>query len=276
MPELPEVETIKRGLEETLVGARVGSLWFSGKPLRLNRAVPRRSLVEASAGRRVVGLRRRAKYLLVDFEGGGVVVVHLGMTGRLGVSAPEHPRPPHTHVVWRLEDGRELRYVDARRFGFMTGTSRAREDALAELAILGLDPLSPELGRLGELLASSKRDVKSFLLDQSRVAGLGNIYACEALYEARIHPGARAHRLRTGRVEALGDAIVTVLERGIRNRGTTFSNYVDAYGREGSNQHALQVYGREGQPCLRQDGGRIRRTVTQARSTFYCPTCQRP
>jgi len=108
------------------------------------------------------------------------------------------------------------------------------------------------------------------------VAGLGNIYACEALHEAGIHPSTRSHRLRPVRVAALRHAIVTVLERGIRNRGTTFSNYVDADGQAGTNQHTLRVYGREGEPCVRGDGGRIRRVVTQARATFYCPTCQRP
>ena len=276
MPELPEVETIRRGLERALVGGRVRSLWFSGKPLRLNRPVPRRALEAASQGRRATAVRRRAKYLLLDFEGGGVVVVHLGMTGRVGVVPAEQPPLPHTHVVWRLEDGRELRYADARRFGFVAATERGREDRFPALAVLGVDPLSPDLERLGDLLAGSRRDLKTFLLDQRRIAGLGNIYVSEALHEARIHPATRAYRLRAGRVEALRHAIVSVLERGIRNRGTTFSNYVDAEGREGGNQHALRVYGREGEPCPRGDGGRIRRVVTQARATFYCPTCQRP
>jgi formamidopyrimidine-DNA glycosylase len=276
MPELPEVETVRRGLERALVGARVESLWSSGMPLRLLRPIPRRELEAASRGRRVESVRRLAKYLLVDFERGGVIVVHLGMTGRLGVVAAEAPRAPHTHLVWSLDDGRELRFVDARRFGYVGTAARGREREVPELALLGIDPLSGELERLGELLRDCRRPLKAFLLDQSRVAGLGNIYASEALFEARIHPAARTDRLAPRRVVALRNAIVTVLKRGIQNRGTTFSSYVDADGREGNNQRSLRVYGREGEECARRDGGRIRRVVTQARSTFYCPICQRP
>jgi formamidopyrimidine-DNA glycosylase len=276
MPELPEVETVRRGLERVLVGARVESLWLSGKPMRLLRPIPRRAIERASRGHRVEAVRRWAKYLLIDFEGGGAIVVHLGMTGRLGVVAADAPRPPHTHAIWRLDGGRELRYVDVRRFGLIEAVRRGREHELAELAILGVDPLSREIERLGALLGGARRAVKAFLLDQSRIAGIGNIYACEALFEARIHPAARTDRLAPRRVEALRNAIVTVLERGIQNRGTTFRDYVDSDGLEGANQHALRVYGRAGEPCPRQDGGKVRRVVTQARSTFYCPICQRP
>lgn len=278
MPELPEVETVRRDLEARILGARVEAVWWSGKPLRLARPPDAPALARAAEGRAVTALRRRAKYLLVDHDGGWTTVVHLGMSGRLTVAAAGTPRPPHTHVVWTLDGGaRELRFTDPRRFGLVAAVARADEAALPELAVLGDDPLTPPLGavRLRELLAGARRAVKPLLLDQTRVAGLGNIYVCEALHDARIHPAARADRLGPPRVAALAKAVVKVLERGIANRGTTLRDYVDASGAGGSNQHALRVYGREGEACPRKDGGRIRRITTQGRSTFFCPACQR-
>lgn len=276
MPELPEVETIRRDLEGCVVGARVEGFWSSGQRMRLGRPVPAAALARISIGRRIVGLRRRAKYLLIDVEGDAVVVLHLGMSGQLRLGADDEARPPHTHVAWRLDGGRELRYVDARRFGLVTTARRGAEDDLPELAILGIDPLSPELTaeRLFALARACRRDLKTFLLDQTRVAGIGNIYACEALFEARLNPRERADRLKAAQAGRLRDSIVAVLERGLKNRGTTLRDYVDAAGAAGGNQHDLRVYGREGEPCPRGDGGRVRRVVQGGRSTFFCPICQ--
>ena len=277
MPELPEVETIRRDLAAGLPGARVESVWTSGKPLRLARPLDRRALLDACVGRRFAPPRRRGKYLLLDVEGGHVVVVHLGMSGCLRLAPAGEARLPHTHVVWRLDGGRELRFVDPRRFGFVRAARRDREAQLAELARLGPDPLDVGFtpGYLRARARATARGLKTFLLDQSVVAGLGNIYVAEALFEARIHPGTKANRLSPARAATLRDAILTVLSRSLGNRGTTLRDYVDADGEAGHNQHVLRVYGRDGEPCLRRDGGRVRRVVTQGRSTFYCPSCQR-
>src|SRR5262245_61892567 len=175
------------------------------------------------------------------------------MTGRVLVSAGDTARPPHTHVVWSLGDGREMRFVDARRFGWVTTTRIGRERRSEELAVIGIEPLGDDLTapRLGELLKSRRRPLKSFLLDQSLVAGLGNIYVSEALVLAELHPNTRSDRVASSRVEVLRAAIVDVLRGAIANRGTTLRDYVDGAGRRGRNQFRLHVYGREGEPCTR-------------------------
>jgi formamidopyrimidine-DNA glycosylase len=276
VPELPEVETIRRELEAGLVGATVLSVWTSGQALRLGRPVDVEALARASVGRRVQGARRIGKYLLIDSDGEDVWVVHLGMSGRLGLVAKDVPRPKHTHIVWELDGERELRFSDARRFGMVRATRRGKERELGELAGLGIDPLSADLTtlRLYESLSVTRREIKAFLLDQSRVSGLGNIYVCEALFAARVHPRKRTDRIRLPVAESLREAIVCVLTRALSHRGTTLRDYQGVSGERGENQFHLSAYGREGEECPRQDG-RIRRIVQQARSTFFCPGCQR-
>ena len=275
MPELPEVETIVRGLRPRLAGARVEKVWTSGLPLRLARPLDVRLLRRVCAGARVAAVRRRGKYILVDLEGAGAsgVLVHLGMSGRLRVYTADEPREKHTHVVWSLDGGRELRFVDPRRFGLVRA-ARAGLDTVEELAELGPDPLTElDVAALAAGLAESRAPVKAFLLDQRRIAGLGNIYVSEALFRARVHPGVEARRVRH-RAEALLRGIRESLEVGIGNRGTTLRDYVDAEGGAGENMDALLVYGREGEPCgvCRTP---IRRRVDAARSTFFCARCQR-
>jgi formamidopyrimidine-DNA glycosylase len=274
MPELPEVETLRRSLARRVVGARVIGVWTSGLPLRLQRPVPARALRRASLDRRIVAIRRVAKYLLVDTDAGDVIVIHLGMTGRVLAAAAATPRPPHTHVVWTLDDGRELRFVDPRRFGWITAARPGKEAELPELRVLGAEPLSLTVERLAALLARTRRAMKAFLMDQGNIAGLGNIYVSEALFLAGIHPAARADRLSAGAVARLRDAIVQVLRGAIANRGTTLRDYVDGAGRRGRNQFRLHVYGREELPCPRC-GTPIRRVVDSGRSTFFCPACQK-
>jgi formamidopyrimidine-DNA glycosylase len=277
MPELPEVETVRRSLEPLLPGRRVESVWTSGKPLRLNRALDVRTLRAVTVGKRVLAVRRRAKYLLVDFEGGGVVVVHLGMTGQLRVAPASEPRAPHTHVVLALDGGRELRFVDPRRFGTVAPfRSAALAEAWPELAKLGVDPLGEAFTgeALHALARGTARGLKLLLLDQARIGGVGNIYASEALWEARLHPHKRGWTLTLAQARALRDAVVLVLERGLANRGTSFSDYVDADGEKGSNQQDLRVYGRAGETCRRCKRGRIKAVITQGRGTFFCPSCQ--
>lgn len=276
MPELPEVETLRRSLEKRVLGARITGVWTSGFPLRMQKALDARALKRASAGRAIVALRRIAKYLLVDTDGPTSILIHLGMTGRVLVSPGGAPRPTHTHIVWSLEDGRELRFVDARRFGWVTTTKLGQERRSQELAAIGVEPLSEELTTeaLAALLESRRRPLKSFLLDQSLIAGLGNIYVSEALFLAELHPATRSDRVPAARVEILRDAIVNVLEAAISNRGTTLRDYVDGTGRRGRNQLRLHVYGREAKACDRC-GASIRRTVDAGRSTFFCPGCQK-
>jgi formamidopyrimidine-DNA glycosylase len=194
------------------------------------------------------------------------------MTGRLRVQAAAEPRAPHTHVVWSLSGGRELRFVDARRFGWVAVSRDV--DGLPEVARLGPDALTElDVDRLRVLLAASGAPLKAFLLDQKRIAGLGNIYVCEALLRARLHPRTPARRA-AGRAAQLLHAIRAALRIALANRGTSMRDFVDSQGRSGDNAPALLVYGREGKPC-RVCGEPVRRSTDGGRSTFHCPRCQR-
>jgi formamidopyrimidine-DNA glycosylase len=272
MPELPEVETIVRGLAPVLRGRRVTGVWTSGLGLRLARPVDVRGLRALTVGKTVRAVERRGKYITLELAPGAGVCIHLGMTGRLRVQPAGAPRATHTHVVFSLAGGDELRFVDPRRFGFVApGDPLA---ALPALASLGPDPLRElDAEALAAALATSRAPLKAFLLDQGRVAGLGNIYVCEALFGARLHPRTPARRAR-GRAAALLAAVRATLEGGIARRGTTLRDYVDADGFAGDNAAALQVYGREGEPCP-ACGAPVKRQVDAARSTFFCARCQR-
>ena len=271
MPELPEVETIVRTLRPDIVGKRIFSAWTSGKPLRLARRIDVKRLQAASVGATIQSVRRKGKYILIDLDRGDGVLVHLGMTGRLRLQNVAEERAKHTHVIWALPDKRELRFVDPRRFGWVEAA--ADVDALPEVRGLGPDPLGElDVRQLEVLLASSRSPIKAFLLDQHRIAGLGNIYVCEALFRARIHPSTEARRVRN-KAEPLFEAIRTTLEIGIANSGTTFRDFVNSTGEPGRNIQALLVYGREGKTCgvCRQS---VRRQVDAGRSTFYSARCQ--
>jgi formamidopyrimidine-DNA glycosylase len=277
MPELPEVETVVRTLRPGLQNARLEGVWWSGLPLRMLRAPDVPAMKRVCRGTRVLAVRRQAKYILIDVGADpehprGTLLVHLGMSGQLRLAAEQVPRAPHTHLVWRLGDGHELRFVDPRRFGWVA-VVRAPA-TFAELATLGPDPLT-ELhpADLAAALATSRAPIKAFLLDQRRVAGLGNIYVSEALHRAGVHPGTPARRVR-GRAPVLVEAIKAALLQGIANRGTTLRDYRDADGAAGNNAAALLVYGRSGAPCGRC-GAAIKRRVDAGRSTYFCGACQR-
>jgi formamidopyrimidine-DNA glycosylase len=273
MPELPEVETIVRGLDPIARGQRIDSVWWSGHGLHLARPIDLRGLRAVAVGRAIAGVRRRGKYILVDLDRARDlgIVVHLGMTGRLRIQPASGVRAPHTHVVFGLASGDELRFVDARRFGWVApGRPLAQVEALADLgpdALTGFDAAA-----LAEALSGVRAPIKAFLLDQARIAGLGNIYVSEALFRAGIHPTTPAHRVRRRAAELL-EAVQAVLAGGIARRGTTLRDYVDADGRRGDNAAALQVYGRASEPCP-GCGGAIRRRVDGGRATFFCPRCQ--
>jgi formamidopyrimidine-DNA glycosylase len=274
MPELPEVEWVARTLRPRLVGRTIVDVEASGVALR--RPVDTRRLRAACRGARALAVRRLGKYLLFDLSSSTVLVAHLGMTGRFLVQPGSTPRAKHTHVVLHLDDGNDLRYVDPRRFGVLVPYRAGEEAASPELSILGVDPLAPEftVEKLAALLGDARRDLKGFLMDQGRIAGLGNIYVCEALFHAGLSPRRRASTVGAARAARLHEAICAVLAASLDNGGTSFSDYVNADGEPGANQDALFVYAREGQPC-RRCGRSIRRIVQGARSTFYCTSCQR-
>ncbi len=274
MPELPEVETVRRTLAPA-VGATIRGAWDSGKGLHMHRKPPRAALRNL-AGAEITAIRRHGKYLLIDTNGPRTLLVHLGMTGRLLITDHASPRAKHTHVVLDLGD-RDLRFVDARRFGQFDVIVRGAERGVPALAELGPDPLIDGID-VAALLAQARRrktTLKAFVLDQGVLAGVGNIYASEALWRAKLRPTTRANKLTAASCARLADAIREVLEHALTKGGTSLRDFVDAAGAAGENADYLWVYGRAGEPCLRCKT-KIRRTVLQGRATYYCPTCQTP
>lgn len=283
MPELPEVETVRRGLAPVMEEARIAHARVNRPDLRW--PFPP-GMAERLTGRRVHRLRRRSKYILADLEGGETLLVHLGMSGRILVSGDplgqfvhHHPAPEkHDHVVLEMENGPRITFNDPRRFGAMDLMPTAAADAHWLLAGLGPEPLGNDFhdAHLAAALRGRKSPVKALLLDQRIVAGLGNIYVCEALYRARISPRRRAGRISAARVAALVPAIRQVLNDAIEAGGSSLRDYRQADGELGYFQLSFDVYGREGAPCRTPDcPGTIARTVQSGRSSFHCPTCQR-
>jgi formamidopyrimidine-DNA glycosylase len=288
MPELPEVETVRRSLAPRLVGRVVVGVETSG--LALRRPVDRQALEAKLCGARCLSVERLGKHLLIPFERSSdraALLVHLGMSGRLLFASPRDPLAPHTHVRLLLDEpdrqagadqlpSLELRYVDPRRFGAVTVWPEDARTRCPELRHLGPDPLAADcsVAYLTSAFAGVRRDAKALLLDQTVLAGLGNIYVCEALFRAGISPRRRGGSVSARRLARLQLAIGEVLRQGIANGGTTLSDYVDADGGRGRNQQALSVYGRQGLPCL-VCAAPVRRIVQAGRSTFYCGRCQR-
>lgn len=275
MPELPEVETVRRTLMPA-VGGRIESVWDSGMALHMRRRPPRRKL-RALVGAQITGIRRHGKYLLVDTDRPETLLVHLGMTGRFCIHRAGDPRATHTHLVLGL-GARELRFTDARRFGQLDVLARADERVHPALAELGPDALTDgiDVDALVQVARKRKRStLKAFVLDQSVIAGVGNIYASEALWRAKLRPTTRTRKLTAASARRLADAIREVIEHALENGGTTLSDFVDADGTAGDNAEYLWVYDRAGQPCLRCKTA-IKRTVLQGRATYFCPTCQTP
>lgn len=275
MPELPEVETVRRTLEP-IIGARIAGAWTSGKGLHMQRKPPRAKL-RALVGARIVAVRRHGKYLLLDTDGPSTLLFHLGMTGRLRIQSAGERRARHTHVTVALTQRRELRFVDPRRFGLCDVVTRADERTHEALAVLGPDPLVHGIdGSALHLRARGRKtSLKAFVLDQSVIAGVGNIYASEALWRAQLRPSTRARRLSANGAERLASAVRSVLADALEHHGTTLRDFVDADGESGDNADFLAVYGRAGSPCPRCRTA-IRRAVHQGRATYYCPTCQTP
>jgi formamidopyrimidine-DNA glycosylase len=272
MPELPEVETIARTLAPAVVGRIIAGIELIYRPLL--RTGSRREL-GALTGGRVLGVRRRGKMLLIASEGGRTLVFHLKMTGQFLFAKSAEPRDKHTRLIIRFDDGKnELRFRDVRKFGFLLCVEGEPESACSELGGLGPEPLEMGLPEFAAILKAHRGRIKSVLLDQRRIAGIGNIYADEMLFEARIHPERPASSIRTDAVERLYESMKNVLSLAIAGKGSTLRDYRDAEGNEGSFQESHKVYGRTGEPCA-VCGTPVRMKRIGGRSSHYCPRCQR-
>jgi formamidopyrimidine-DNA glycosylase len=286
MPELPEVETIVRDLRPQLTGRRVRSIAFSADRTVLGRIVryPKDPLALAKRlrGRRIESVQRRGKYIVLPLDlarpdrAEERLIVHLGMTGHLRVTKPEAPLVKHTHLRLRLDDGRELRFDDARQFGRILLGSEPELILAGVLPRLGPEPLAQELTAddFARLVHRRRRPIKSALLDQTFLAGVGNIYADEACFVAGVRPSRRTDRLTLRERRALYTAIHQVLQKSISARGSSVINYVDGFGVPGANQENLLVYGRADQACVRC-GTPLRAIRLAGRTTVYCRRCQR-
>ncbi len=277
MPELPEVETICRGLAPHLVGRTFARVEQRRADLRVPfpEAFP-----ERLTGRRVTAVKRRAKYILIELDDGMVLVAHLGMSGRMTVHANgARPTPdPHDHVVFHTDGDARIVFNDVRRFGLMDLIAADGIEDHPLFAGLGLEPLDNSFNgpALAACLAAKRTPIKAALLDQRIVAGIGNIYACEALFQARLSPRRQAYTVQGGRAERLASAVRRVLNEALAAGGSSLRDYVQASGELGYFQHRFAVYDREGEPCPDCDcGGAVRRIVQSGRSTFYCPRRQR-
>jgi len=281
MPELPEVETVANGVNERVRGQRIESVWLSFKPQTFK--TPAAEMLELLEGRRIEHVRRVGKHIVFDLEDGRRPsggfgnheklqwIVHLGMTGRLLVSEPGMPVPPHTHAVLRLGSGRELRFVDARRFGRLAVHRISGEEG--GFRGPGQEPLSIPMQDFVRLFRGRRLAIKLALLNQNLLHGVGNIYADESLFRAGIRPRRMAGRLRRAELERLHGSIQSVLREAIALGGSSVSDYVDADGVRGFFQLEHKVYMRTGQPCL-VCGSPIRKIVMGGRSTHFCPICQ--
>ncbi len=281
MPELPEVETVARGLQKAIVGRRIlsvalGKTDFIDDPAALEQHLP---------GRQIEAVERYGKFMLLRLSPASIraegaengdaapasLLVHLGMTGQLAPCPAAQPCAKHTHVCFRLDDGRELRYTDPRRFGrmaYLTGASLADE-----LTNFGADPLQVSAQDFAERIRSRNARIKALLLDQTVLRGVGNIYADESLWRAKIHPARRGAELTKKQAATLRKVLQDVLQKAILARGSSISDFLDAEGQPGEYQRRHRAYGREGKRCFRC-AATIRRVIVAGRSSYFCPKCQ--
>lgn len=276
MPELPEVESIARGLRpaivgRTIIGVRLGKTDFMDDPAAVERELP---------GKRITKVERYGKFLVLRLEEGSgtngngnlALAIHLGMTGQIVARRAEEPKPPHTHAVFALDDGRELRYTDIRRFGRMAVVG---DEALEKIiGPLGADPTQVSEEEFCARIGGRRARVKALLMDQRVLRGMGNIYTDESLWRARIHPARIGARLTRDQARRLWRAVQSILKEAIRLRGSSISDYVDANGETGDYQSRHRAYGREGKNCFRC-WTKIRRITVAGRSSYFCPRCQR-
>ncbi len=270
MPELPEVETIRRDLEKEIVGHKIVDLWYD-VPKMLQ---PNPKAVEKIVGHHFVSAGRVGKLLLLGIENDGTIGIHLKLSGRLFIRQQTDPEDRFTHVAFKLEDGRELRFTEVRKFGYV----KLIENALDLKKITG--EFGPEpftkaytLEVLKNVLTKSARATKILIMDQKKLAGVGNIYADEALWYAKIHPETSGNKVPEKQIEELYIGIIKALEQGIEDRGTSIDDYLDIYGQPGNHAKNLQVFRQEGQPCPRC-GTTVKKIRVGGRGTHFCPQCQ--
>jgi formamidopyrimidine-DNA glycosylase len=274
MPELPEVEVIRRGLQRHLPGRQVIDIKAGNKKLRFS--MPRKDLKKFIQGAQFKSVDRRAKFLLIRMDNGAHLLIHLGMTGRLGIFPTGTPRSKHDHLRVQLDNDMELRFNDIRRFGFIHVLPPGGNFSDTMLAIIGPEPLGPDFTAkyLQECAAGKNRPLKNFLMDSRIIAGIGNIYACEILFHARFHPEKKINGLTKKQWKKVVESSRYILQKAIESGGTTISDFVNESGKSGYFQLKLQTYGRLGKPCNTCKTPITKKTMA-GRSTFFCPKCQK-
>ena len=270
IPELPEVETIRRDLEKEIVGHKIVDLWWD-VPKMLQ---PSPEAVQKIVGRHIVSAGRIGKLLLIGIENDGTLGIHLKLSGRVFIRKADDPEDRFTHITFKLDDGRELRFTDFRKFGYAKLIENGKE--LKKITDeYGPEPFTPSftLDALKNVLSKTYRAVKTVIMDQKKIAGVGNIYADEALWYAKLHPETPANKIKEKDAEALYQGIIKSLEQGIEDRGTSVDDYLDIYGKEGFHAKHLNVFRQNGEPCPRC-GTIIRKIRVGGRGTHFCPKCQ--
>ena len=275
MPELPEVETIRRQLERSVKGKRiVGVDVLSAKKIN----VPAATLIKKVRGAKIVGVDRRAKLLMIKLSNKLAIAIHLKMTGRVLLRPKRTTPAKHTFVILHLSNDKQIMWEDYRRFGFLKLLNASELDRYIVVQKYGPEPLAKSFSVTAMtscLLKKPRAKIKQLLMEQRCVAGLGNIYAAEALWSCRVRPDRPAGKMTKKEYSNLWKGIRKVLTGSIKNRGTSADAYVDANGKEGTNVANLKVYGREGRTCLRRDGGIIKKAKLAGRGTYWCPKCQK-
>ncbi len=274
MPELPEVETVRRGLLRAILGKKIAAIKI--RETRLRVPVKPQKLRRWIVAQKVVDVQRRAKYVLCRMENQSHLVIHLGMSGRLLWCDAARPLEKHDHIQFALEDGGELRFRDPRRFGMVDAIAPGQLEKYAHFRHLGIEPFSEEFEG-ASLHARSRglsRPIKNYLMDGNKIVGVGNIYANEALFHAGIHPQKPAGKVTLAQWQKLAGAIREILQTAIANGGTTLNDFYNSDGEMGYFQNHLKVYGRESESCP-SCGAAIRRIVQLGRSSYYCPKCQK-
>jgi len=274
MPELPEVEVIKRGLQAHLPGRKVIGVFAGNRKLRL--PMPRKDLKKYIQGALIKSVDRRAKFLLITMDNTATLIVHLGMTGRLGIFPEDTQKIKHDHLRMQLDNNMQIRFNDIRRFGFIQVLPPGNDFSGTMLSNIGPEPLSRDLTPkyLQERAAGKTRPLKNFLMDSRVVAGIGNIYACEILFHAGLNPEKKISRLTKKQWTRVVESSRHILTKAIESGGTTISDFVNESGKSGYFQLELQTYGKQGKPCNCCSKPIAKKTLA-GRSTFFCPTCQK-
>ncbi|KRM21109.1 DNA-formamidopyrimidine glycosylase [Latilactobacillus graminis] len=272
MPELPEVENVRRGLERLVVGKTIQKIEIRWSKIISN---PDAVFIAGLTGRQIIGIDRRGKYLLIRLDQGLTVVSHLRMEGKYEVDASSDPMTKHTHVVWTFTDGHQLRYLDSRKFGRMLLIETGQENTVSGLKDLGVEPTPATFKKAAfyQALQKHKKAIKPLLLDQKIVTGLGNIYVDETLWLSEIHPETPANLVSRIEADRLHDKIIMELDLAIKHGGTTVNTFLNATGHAGAFQEMLHVYGKKGQPCERCQTP-IEKIKVAQRGTHFCPYCQ--